>query len=51
MKNTTISTATIVDPTGVPARIEIRIPVTAHITDITAEQIVTALKSLKVQGI
>ena len=40
------STATIVDPTGVPARIEITIPKPAHITENTAEKIVTVLKLL-----
>ena len=37
-------TATIVDPTGVFASIDINIPVSAHITDKTAEHTVTALK-------
>ena len=37
---------TIVDPTGVPARIDMRIPSVAQMTDTTAEQIVTVLKLL-----
>lgn len=41
-----MSTATIVDPTGVPARIETKRPIVAHITDVKAEQIITALKLL-----
>lgn len=47
IKNKTISAATIVEPTGVPARIAINIPKTAQITEIIAEQIVTDLKLLK----
>ena len=43
------SAATMVDPTGVPARIEIRSPASAHITDSTAEQIVTDLKLPKIR--
>lgn len=39
-------TATIVEPTGVPARIEIKSPETEQTTDITEEQIVTVLKLL-----
>ena len=35
-----------VEPTGVPARIEIKRPVRAQITDMIAEQIVTLLKLL-----
>ena len=38
--------ATIVDPTGVPARMEIIIPKKAQTTDKTAEHIVTDLKFL-----
>jgi len=41
-----MSMATIVEPTGVEARIEIMIPVRAQITDIIAEQIITDLKLL-----
>lgn len=40
-------TATIVEPTGVPASIEIKIPASVHVTDINAEHIVTDLKLLK----
>ena len=46
MKNAIISTATIVDPTGVPATMEVRIPIKAQQTDRIAEQIVTDLKLL-----
>ena len=42
-----MSTATIVEPTGVPARIETSIPSEAQVTDKHAEQIVTDLKLLK----
>ena len=45
-KNSSASTATIVEPTGVPAIIEINKPSRAHITEDTAENIVTALKLL-----
>lgn len=41
-----ISIATIVEPTGVPARIEIIMPDKAHTTENIAEQIVTARKFL-----
>ena len=41
-----ISTATIVEPTGVPAVIEISIPNSAQNTDSKAEHIVTDLKLL-----
>ena len=41
--------ATMVEPTGVPARIEISIPVTAQITDRITEKIVTDLKLLKMR--
>ena len=46
IKNAATSTATIVAPTGVLASIEVTIPITAHITDITAELIVTFKKLL-----
>ena len=46
--NAATSTATIVDPTGVPASMEIMIPDKAHITDNTAEHIVTDLKFRKI---
>ena len=39
--------ATIVDPTGVPAIMDIIIPLKAQITEIIAEQMVTLLKELK----
>ena len=42
--NTKTSTATMVDPTGVPASNDISIPDIAHTTDETAENIVTLLK-------
>lgn len=42
-----MSTATIVEPTGVDARIEIIIPIREHTTPKIAEQIVTDLKLLK----
>lgn len=45
--NATKSAATIVEPTGVPARIEIKSPETEHTTLTHAEQIVTDLKLLK----
>ena len=48
MINTTISIATIVAPTGVPAIMEINIPITAHSVEIIAEEIVTSLKLLKI---
>ena len=41
------STITIVAPAGVDARMEMSIPTVAHITEITAEQIITFLKLLK----
>lgn len=44
---TIASAATMVDPTGVPASMDIIIPESAHITDKTAEHIVTLLKLLK----
>lgn len=46
MAKTIISTATIVDPTGVPARIEIINPKIEHITETKDAQIVTDLKLL-----
>ena len=46
--NPVMSTATIVEPTGVPARIEISIPRTAHTTEIIIEHIVTDLKLLNI---
>ena len=44
--NITISIATIVEPTGVDARIDTSMPAAAQTTDITAEQRMTALKLL-----
>ena len=49
IKNTTKSVATIVEPTGVPAKIEIKSPITEQITEKQAEQIVTDLKLLKIR--
>ena len=46
-KKAAISTATMVDPTGVPARMEMSMPVTAQITDKIAEQMVTDRKLRK----
>ena len=46
-RNTVISAATIVEPTGVPQRKAIRIHKTAQITEITAELIITERKLLK----
>ena len=43
----TIFAATIVEPTGVLYKTETRIPETAHITEITAELIITDKKLLK----
>lgn len=48
IKNAAKSATTIVDPTGVPAKIEINKPITEQITEIQAEQIVTDLKLLKI---
>ena len=48
-KNTTISTATMVEPTGVEPRTDTRIPVREHSTDRTAEHIVTDLKLLNIR--
>lgn len=42
----TMSTATMVEPTGVPARTEATMPTKAQLTDNTAEQMVTARKFL-----
>ncbi len=42
-----MSAITIVEPTGVPAKIEITIPVKAHITEIITEHRVTLRKFLK----
>ena len=47
MLNTTMSMATMVDPTGVPARIAIKIPSSEQSTEITAEATVTEKKLLK----
>lgn len=47
MKNTIMSADTIVEPTGVEKIIALRIPMTAAVTDITAEHTITALKLLK----
>ena len=44
-KDTTFA-ATIVDPTGVPARIDTNIPISAQTTDSTTEQTVTERKLL-----
>ena len=43
-----MSAATIVDPTGVPAKIEIKRPRTAHVMEKITEQIVTFLKLLNI---
>ena len=45
--NASASTTTIVDPTGVPARIDTMIPISAQQTERTAEQIVTDRKLRK----
>ena len=47
MRKAARSVATIVLPTGVPARTEIKRPVTEHTTETTAEQMVTLRKLLK----
>ena len=47
IKNTIISATTIVEPTGVPARIEMIIPKKVQTTERIAEHIVTDLKLLK----
>ena len=49
IKNAAKSATTIVDPTGVPAKIEINKPITEQITEIQAEQIVTDLKLLNMR--
>ena len=49
MINATTSAATIVEPTGVPTRIEISMPSSAQITEKIAEKIVTLLKLLKIR--
>ena len=46
IRNTTMSTATMVDPTGVSATIAASMPSTAHTTDTTAEHTVTDRKLL-----
>ena len=46
--NTPTSTATMVDPTGVPARMDITIPAKALMTERIAEQTVTFLKLLNI---
>ena len=46
MINANKSVATIVLPTGVPAKIETKSPKTEHATETAAEQIVTDLKLL-----
>ena len=47
-KKAAISTATIVAPTGVEYKTEIRIPKMAQVTEITAEQMTTCLKFWKI---
>lgn len=47
--NEAMFTATIVEPTGVPARIEIKMPTVAQITESTAAHTVTARKLLKMR--
>ena len=49
MMNAAMSVTTIVDPTGVPSRSESTIPSSAHTTEMTAEQIVTERKLLKIR--
>lgn len=46
MTKATISTATMVEPTGVPAKMEARIPKTAQNTENIAENTMTDLKLL-----
>lgn len=46
--NTTMFTATMVAPTGVAAKMEIKIPTTAQNTAITAEDKITDKKLLKI---
>ena len=38
------STATMVEPTGVPCKMETKNPISAHVTEMIAEKIATALK-------
>ena len=47
MRNATMSAATIVEPTGVPARMAAMIPVSEQITEIVAAATVTVKKLLK----
>ena len=47
MINTTACVATIVEPTGVPASMDMMIPERAHVTDRTADKMVTFMKLLK----
>lgn len=47
--NTIICTATMVEPTGVPARIEINMPASEHTTAKTAAQTVTPKKLLNMR--
>ena len=47
IRNEPVSTATIVEPTGVPVRIEMIMPENAQITERTAEKTVTDLKLRK----
>ena len=47
-RKATKSAATIVEPTGVPAKIEIKSPEIEQIDESTAEQIVTERKLLKI---
>ena len=42
--NIIASTATMVEPTGVPCKMETKNPISAHVTEMIAEKIVTALK-------
>lgn len=49
MRKVARSTATIVLPTGVPARTEIKRPVMEHTTETTAEHTVTERKLLKIR--
>lgn len=48
-KKTNIFAETIVAPTGVPQSSDIINPLPAHTTEITAEQIITLLKLLKIR--
>ena len=47
IRKAAISAVTMVDPTGVLPTMEIRMPISAHVTESNAEHIVTALKLLK----